>query len=106
MSKITLDKKVEEDLYTLSKKELEITSENGLITALVSGSSIYKKITINGNLKDMSKEDLEEGILSVVKLARIEVQKQLFECLQETLEEIQNETKKEDDNVINIENVS
>lgn len=102
----TINKQIQEEFELLAKKELEITSQNGLVTLLISGNSIYQKVTINGNLSDIYKEELEEEFLNAVSLAREEVQKQIMSSLEEMFLNIAKETKKEEDDAVVIENVS
>lgn len=104
--KIT-EKQLAEEIELLAKKEIEITSQNGLVTLLVSGGNICENVKINGNLNDIYKEELEEDFQNAFNLAREEIQKQLANSLKELIENLIKENTKEDsDNAITVENVS
>ena len=91
------DKELEEELSSLIRKELEVTSKNGLVTILLSGFAIYKKVIINGNLEDVSKEELEEEILDAVIRAKLETQHQMSGLIKDILESTKEDKKEEDD---------
>lgn len=104
--KIT-EKQLAEEIELLAKKEIEITSQNGLVTLLVSGGNVCESVKINGNLSDIYKEELEEDFQNAFNLAREEIQKQLANSLKELIENLIKENTKEDsDNAITVENVS
>lgn len=107
MDNKTINKRIEEEIKLLANKEIEITSQNGLVTILLSGSTTYKDVKINGNLSDIYKEELEEEILNALALARNELQKQINEAFESVVENILEDSRKEeDDSAITIENVS
>ena len=108
MKEETINKELEEELSSLIRKELEVSSKDGLVTILVSGFAAYKKVTINGNLDDVTKEELEEEMLDAIIRARLEVQHEMSGFVKDILESAEENNKKEedDDNAIEVENVS